>query len=284
MSPRPAKPGPGEPPRPEPFLKWAGGKRQLLEQFARFLPSAGSYGAYHEPFLGGGAVFFRLLPRRAILSDTNAELIQCYETIRDDVETVIAALGPCLNDESFYYQMRARDPGSLSRAVRAARTIYLNRTCYNGLYRVNRAGLFNVPFGRYESPVVCNEPALRAAAGALAGVELRVQPFAAVLKATRSEDFVYFDPPYQPLSTTSSFTAYTKEVFGEAEQRELARVFGQLHEAGCRVMLSNSDTPLVRELYAHFRIEQVMANRAINSKSTGRGKIPEVLVLSWRGN
>lgn len=265
--------------RPEPFLKWAGGKRQLLEQFAAHFPPARSYGTYHEPFTGGGAVFFHLLPARAVLSDINADLIECYQLLRDDVESVIAELGGCKSDSESYYRMRALEPTELPAARRVARMLYLNRTCYNGLYRVNRAGRFNVPFGRYANPVICNAGNLRAVSAALSGVTVRVQPFHAVLDAAARGDFVYFDPPYQPLSPTSSFTAYTKHPFGEAEQRELASVFRQLAEKGCRVMLSNSDAPLVRRLYKGLRIERVLARRAINSRGGGRGKIGEVLVL-----
>lgn len=266
------------PPLPEPFLKWAGGKRQLLQQFARFLPLRGSYPTYHEPFVGGGAVFFHLRPPRAILSDTNEDLLECYEVIRQDVEAVIAQLQGYRNEADFYYRMRANDPRKLSPPQRVARMIYLNRTCYNGLYRVNRGGQFNVPFGRYKNPVLCNAANLRAVATALAGVTLRIQPFHAVLDAARSRDFVYFDPPYQPLSATSYFTGYTRDSFDEDDQRRLANVFRQLAAKGCQVMLSNSDTPFIRRLYKGFRIEQVLATRAINSKAQRRGKIPEVLV------
>lgn len=269
-------------PLPEPFLKWAGGKRQLLDQFARFLPPPGTYPAYHEPFVGGGAVFFHLRPPRAILSDINEDLIECYQVLHKDVEAVIEQLQNCRNEAAFYYRMRAREPRKLSPAQRVARIIYLNRTCYNGLYRVNRSGQFNVPFGRYKNPVICNAANLRAVSAALAGVTLRVQPFETVIDAACHRDFVYFDPPYQPLSATSSFTGYTRNSFGEEDQRRLAEVFRQLDAKGCQVMLSNADTPFIRRLYKGYRIEQVLATRLINSKAERRGKIPEVLVLNTK--
>lgn len=263
-----------------PFLKWVGGKRQLLEQFAPFFPAPGSYATYHEPFVGGGAVFFRLLPPRAILSDTNADLIEAYQVVREHVESVIRLLRKYPNESAFFYEIRALDPASLSPAQRVARLIYLNRTCYNGLYRVNSRGRFNVPFGRYADPGICNASNLRAVSKVLSGVTLRVQPFEAVLDAAVPGDFVYFDPPYHPLSATAYFTSYTKDAFGAEHQRRLAQVFRELDARGCRVMLSNSDTPLIRELYRGCRIEQVLAARAINSRADRRGKISEVLVLN----
>ncbi len=269
-------------PRPgsaAPFLKWAGGKRQLLEQLARFIPELTPAATYHEPFLGGGALFFHLQPRRALLSDINEELVECFQVVRDDVDALIEALLPCKNEPEFYYEMRARDPATLTAVGRAARTIYLNRTCFNGLYRVNRAGRFNVPFGRYANPTLCDETGLRTASRALAGAKLEVRPFRSVLERARPGDFVYFDPPYQPLSVTSSFTAYTRHPFGDREQQELASIFARLVKLGCRVMLSNSDTDRIRSLYSAFRIEQVLANRAINSKAAGRGKIAELVIL-----
>ncbi len=265
---------------PAPFLKWAGGKRQLLEQFARHFPAPGSYGVYHEPFLGGGAVFFHLLPARAVLSDLNPELVEAYQVVRDDVEGVIRRLRGYRNEEEFYYEVRSLDPQTLTQPERVARMLYLNRTCFNGLYRLNSAGRFNVPFGRYRLPRICRTSSLRAASRALAGVELRVQPFEAVLDSAQPADLVYLDPPYQPLSRTASFTAYTREAFDEADQRRLAAVYRELDRRGCRLMLSNSNTDLVRELYGDFRIVKVQARRAINSRGAGRGLIDEVLVLN----
>lgn len=265
---------------PAPFLKWAGGKRQLLEQFERYFPAPGTYGVYHEPFLGGGAVFFHLLPARAVLSDLNPELVEAYQVVRDDVEGVIRRLRGFRNEEEFYYEVRGRDPQALTPPERVARMLYLNRTCFNGLYRLNSSGRFNVPFGRYRLPRICQTASLRAASRALAGVELRVQPFEAVLDSAQPGDLVYLDPPYQPLSRTASFTAYTREAFDEDDQRRLAAVYRELDARGCRLMLSNSSTELVRELYGEFRIVKVQARRAINSRGAGRGLIDEVLVLN----
>jgi DNA adenine methylase len=191
---------------PRPFLKWVGGKGQLLEQFRGLLPA--NYGRYFEPFLGGGAVFFSQTPPRAVLSDVNSELVDCYVAIRDAVEDVIEALRAHRYEKAHYYEVRSLDPGSLALSERAARTIFLNRTGYNGLYRVNRRGGFNVPFGRYSNPRLCDPANLRACALALRGVDIRCREFDDAVKGARRQDFVYFDPPYVPVSTTSNFTNY----------------------------------------------------------------------------
>lgn len=265
---------------PAPFLKWAGGKRQLLAQFDPLFPKPGSYGTYHEPFVGGGAVFFHLRPKRASLADTNPALIEAYQVIAESVEAVIDYLGTCRHTEDFYYRLRGLDPDQLDPVRRVGRLLFLNRTGYNGLYRVNRAGQFNVPFGRYKNPTICDAANLRAVAAALAGVSLKVQSFEAVYDQAVSGDFVYFDPPYQPLSETAAFTAYTKSSFGEKDQAALAEVFRALAIKGCRVRLSNSDTPFVRELYRDQRIETVWATRRINSRADRRGRISEVLICN----
>lgn len=269
--------------RASPFLKWAGGKSQLLPQFQRFFPK--KFGRYYEPFLGGGAVFFSLAPRTATLSDTNEELINAYQVVRNSVEELIAVLRRRFsqkNDEENYY--RIRDEMDLSRLTdveRAARLIYLNKTCFNGLYRVNRSGRFNVPFGNYSNPKICDDVNLRRASTELASASLRVCDFEeAVFKAKRG-DFVYFDPPYAPLSPTSSFTSYTKDDFGETEQRRLAHVFRELDKRGVHVMLSNSPKPFIIELYRGFHTELVKATRAINSNGNGRGVIDELLVMNF---
>lgn len=265
-------------PHARPFLKWAGGKSQLLpEILARFPPA---FRRYHEPFLGGGAVFFALAPARATLSDINADLVAAYEALRDDVEGVIAELRQHRAEEEHYYRVRAQSSASLGRAAGAARTIFLNRTCYNGLYRVNSKGEFNVPYGRYAHPTICNADNLRLAAIALQNVELRCENALAVGALAARGDLVYFDPPYDPLSTTSSFTSYARGGFGRDEQAALADVFGTLAERGVHVVLSNSDTPLIRDLYARFRIESVYARRAINSRADRRGHVREVIVTA----
>jgi DNA adenine methylase len=264
---------------PRPFLKWAGGKSQLLAQYESLLPA--KWSRYHEPFLGGGALFFHLHPERASLGDANAELIDCYRAVRDELEAVVEALRRHPYESDHYYAVRALDPGALPLPERAARTIYLNRTGFNGLYRVNASGGFNVPFGRYVNPRILDEANLRACSEVLREADLACAPFAAVLECARRGDFVYFDPPYQPLSKTSFFTAYAKGGFGQAEQRELAGVFADLDRRGVLAMLSNSDAPLVHELYHRYRIDRVQARRSINANSERRGAISEVVVRNY---
>lgn len=262
--------------QPRPFLKWAGGKAKLAPQIMARFPDR--FRRYHEPFIGGGAVFFALGPREATLSDVNADLITTYRAIRDHVESLIEVLLHHRASEEDFYRIRAVDPGGLSLIESAARTIYLNRTCFNGLYRVNRKGQFNVPFGRYANPRICNAENLRAVSDALQGVDLRVEDAMAIGRRARRGDLVYFDPPYDPISPTASFTSYAKTGFGRTEQERLAEVFAHLAERGVHAVLSNSDTPFVRKLYKRFEIETVYARRAINSRADRRGPVPEVLV------
>ena len=264
-----------------PFLKWAGGKGQLLAQFRPLLPP--SRDRYFEPFVGGASLFFALGPPVATLSDVNAELIDCYRAVRDDVEQVIAALNEHRYSADHYYEVRATDPASLPLAQRAARTIFLNKTGYNGLYRVNRAGRFNVPMGRYRNPSFCDPENLRACSLALRGVGLEVRDFGAVLQAAQPGDFVYFDPPYVPASPTADFTSYVPGGFGPQEQERLGSVFETLAEREVFVMLSNSDMPAVRRLYEGFRIDRVSAARSINSRGVSRGKVAEVVVRNFDG-
>ena len=266
-------------PRARPFLKWAGGKGRLLEQLRPLLP--GRFARYFEPFAGGAALFFDLRPEHAELTDINSELIDCYRAVRDKVEPVIGALKRHRYDEAHYYRVRAIDPASLARHERAARTIYLNKTGYNGLYRVNRSGKFNVPMGRYTNPRVCDAENLRACSTALKGVEVRVRDFETQVARARAGDFVYFDPPYVPVSDTADFTSYAPGGFGLDGQRRLAALFGTLARRGVHVVLSNSDTPLVRDLYRGFRIARVLAARNINSRGALRGKVGEVVVTSF---
>jgi DNA adenine methylase len=265
---------------PVPFLKWAGGKRQILPDILRRLP--GRCATYYEPFLGGGAVFFALAARgafrRAVLGDRNADLVDAYLGVHDDAEGVIARLTRMPHSASFFYRLRAQDPRALSPAHRAARIIYLNRTCYNGLYRVNRAGRFNVPFGRYENPRILDRENLRAVSRALRGTALRTGDFEAIVARARPGDVVYFDPPYVPLSATASFTAYDRKAFGPDEQRRLARVMEALRRRGVYAVLSNSDVPVTRALYRGFPLDTVRVRRAINSRPDRRGPISELLV------
>ncbi len=270
---------------PAPFLKWAGGKGQLLEAILSRLPNPVK-GTYVEPFLGGAAVFFELARlgriERARLSDGNPELVDTYRAVRDDVEGVIRALAAHKNDETYYYEVREIDRSTLSLAERAARTIFLNRVGYNGLYRVNSKGGFNVPFGRYENPKICDEEGLRAASRALALATIEVQDFDAACKDVAIGDVVYLDPPYVPLSKTASFTSYARDKFGPDEHERLAVTFARLVDVGAFVLLSNSDTDVTRALYAGFKITSVDATRNINSKGDRRGAVKEILVSGIR--
>ena len=271
----------------KPVLKWAGGKRQLLEHILpvveRSFPER--IEKYYEPFAGGAAVFFALSARhkfeRARLSDMNADLIRVYTELRDDAEQVIAELEKLVAlgfSKETYYDLRAKRPRKDS--ARAARLIYLNRTGYNGLYRVNSSGEFNVPYGSYKNPRILDRPRLLAAAEALQGVELAVEDFEASCTNAKRGDFVYFDPPYVPVSKTASFAAYHSVAFTGAEHARLAETFARLSKRGVKALLSNSDTPETRELYREFDTRTVQATRAINSNASGRGSVPELLVHS----
>jgi DNA adenine methylase len=270
---------------PRPFLKWAGGKTQLTDALMARMPPA--FGTYHEPFLGSGAFFFCLYRegklQRAILSDINPELIDTYLAIRDQPAAVIQLLAEFPYDKTFYYQLRARDPWGMSLAERAARMIYLNKTGYNGLYRVNRQGRFNVPFGRHKSPRYFDPENLLAVSRALQRAEITCAPFESVLTRAQAGDWVYFDPPYMPISETAHFTAYHADGFGLADQARLRDVCLRLTEIGVGVMVSNSDVPDIRDLYTRpcFRIDTVFANRAINSKGARRGKIAELVIVNY---
>jgi DNA adenine methylase len=275
--------------KPKPFVKWVGGKRQLLKQFR----DLGLYppedfdpitNTYFEPFVGGGAVFFDLLPETAYLSDLNNELVVTYNVIKNDVENLIKSLKKHQLDKEYFLKMRAQNPEKLSDLNTASRFIYLNRTCFNGMYRVNSKGGFNVPFGKYTNPLICDENNLRKASKALKNVEIKKQDYKEVLKKAKKGDFVYFDPPYYPVSKTASFTSYTSESFLDKEQIELRDTFVELHKRGCFVMLSNSDTPFINKIYSEpkgLRITKVQAGRAINSDASKRGKITEVLVTNY---
>jgi DNA adenine methylase len=266
-----------------PFLKWAGGKSRLLRKYEPHLPPPDSIRRYYEPFIGSAALFFHLQPCQAQLSDCNHKLIETYEVVRDDVEALIDALQVHKNEKKYYYRIRAQDPAELSKVKRAARLIYMNKTCYNGLYRENQKGEFNVPFGRYKRPRICDEPRLRAASQALQGIELCAGDFEKAVAAAGEGDFVYFDPPYVPLNATSSFTSYSRFGFDDEDHRRLAQTFHRLTERGCRVMLSNSSAPLVYELYeGHgYQFKEVKARRNINSKAHKRGPVTELLIYNY---
>lgn len=266
-----------------PFLKWAGGKQRLLSQYEPYFPARETVRHYFEPFIGSAAVFFQQQYPQSILSDQNEKLIEVYRQVRDAVADVIDALRPHRNEADYYYAVRAQNPADLSPAARAARLIFLNKTCYNGLYRENSKGEFNVPFGRYKNPRICDEARLRAAAAALQGVDLRVADFARAVATAVAGDFVYFDPPYVPLSPTSSFTSYNKNGFGQADQARLAATVAELTDRGVKVMLSNSSADLVYELYgrAAYRFIDIQARRNINSKANRRGPVKELLILNY---
>jgi len=275
--------------KPKPFVKWVGGKRQLLEQFRRmnlyppknFNPENSRY---FEPFVGGGAVFFDLLPEEGFLSDLNKELVTTYNVIKNDLEILIASLKKHKTDKEYFLKIRAQDPNKLRDVAVASRFIFLNRTCFNGMYRVNSKGGFNVPFGKYSNPLICDEDNLRKVSRALQNIDIKHQDYKEVLKKAKRGDFIYFDPPYYPVSKTASFTSYTAESFLDKEQTELRDTFVELHKRGCFVMLSNSDTPFINEIYSGIKgvgINKVQAGRAINSKGSGRGKITEVLITNY---
>jgi len=242
---------------------------------------------YHEPFVGSGALFFRLYRehkiKRAILSDINVELIDTYLAVRDHVWDIIQILSEFPHNEKFYYEIREKDPWSMGLAERAARMIYLNKTGYNGLYRVNRQGKFNVPFGRYKAPKYLDKDNLLAVSHALQNVEILCVPFDTVSARAKPGDWVYFDPPYVPISRTSNFTSYYANGFGLREQEKLRDICIELSKKHVYLMLSNSDTPIIRSLYAtsFFAIDEVLANRAINCNGAKRGKITELVITNY---
>lgn len=260
-----------------PFIKWVGGKRQLLPELRARVPS--KFGRYFEPFVGGGALFFDLAPGRAVLSDANKHLIATYRGVRDDVDGVIARLRESPYDEAFYYRLRAYGFDAKSDAEAAARFIYLNKTCFNGLYRENKAGKFNASFGRYTNPTICDEEALRACSAVLKEAHIAVSDFEAAVSDAEAGDFVYFDPPYVPLTATSNFTSYTLGGFTHADQVRLRDVALTLKASGVHVLLSNSSAEAVRDLYSDgFVVEEVSARRAVNSKASGRGAVKELVI------
>jgi len=273
-------------PIPRPFLKWAGGKSKLTDVLAMHLPE--HFGCYYEPFLGSGAFFFYLyrrgLLKNAVISDINQELIDTYLAIRDRPMDVIKILSTFPNHKDFYYHIRECDPQALDLAMRAARMIYLNKTCYNGLYRVNRQGRFNVPFGGYQSPCYADPDNLLAVSRALQGVEIYCAPFEAAIDKAAQGDLIYLDPPYMPISKTSNFTAYSPEGFRPEDQERLRDACLRLTERGVYIMLSNSYSPYIESLYHQrdFYLNTIFASRNINSDLTGRGRVKEFLILNYR--
>lgn len=253
----------------KPILKWAGGKTQMLGELIPKVPA--SYGRYIEPFLGGGAMFFALQPENAVIADSNPELINMYRQVASHVEDVIKNLRTYENTSEMFYTVRSLEWTALPKAEAAARTIYLNRTCFNGLYRVNKQGRFNVPFGRYKNPKICDEEGLRAASEVLKKAEILCGDYILVLEHyAQPGDFVFLDPPYLPISEYSDFKRYTKEQFYEEDHIELAKMVTTLHERGCHILLTNSNHPLVHELYAPFTIEVIQTKRHISCNGSTR--------------
>jgi DNA adenine methylase len=275
-------------PYAKPFLKWAGGKHGLIEQLFKKFPT--EFNNYHEPFLGGGAIFFELYSRgmlagkKAYLADINAELINAYTVVKNNPDALITELTVYKNNHNkdFYYQTRALDRSndfkSLSELDRATRFIYLNKTCFNGLYRVNQKGYFNTPIGSYQNPNIADKEVILNASKALQNAIICNQSFDKTINSAKQGDFIYLDPPYYPLTKTASFTAYDKNAFLEDKQTQLFDMFKKLHQKKCTVMKSNSDTQFVKDLYQKYTIDFVQANRFINSKSSGRSKINEILI------
>lgn len=268
---------------PKPFLKWAGGKRSVLPELLKRTPP--KFGKYFEPFVGGGALFFALQPENAVLSDINSELINCFVVVRDKVEDLITHLATHKSGKRYYYQVRALDRRTdywlLSPIEKASRFIYLNKTCFNGLCRVNSAGCFNVPYGDYKNPKICDADNLRDCSAALRSVQLQVQSFDQIEQLSSKGDFVYFDPPYAPLSATASFTSYAKEGFSPREQEQLAEMCRALDRKGVKFMLSNSAVPSVRKLYEGFHLEVIPTLRTISARHSSRGQVEDLVVRNY---
>ncbi len=266
-----------------PIVKWVGGKRQLMFELIKNMPK--SYNRYFEPFIGGGALFFELQPEQAYISDMNEELINLYSVVRNNVYELIKDLSKHEVSKEYFLEIRNIDRTEqyteLSDVERASRFIYLNRTCFNGMYRVNSQGQFNVPFGYYKNPRIIDENNLLNCSELLKKTEIKCADFSEILTKVKKGDLVYFDPPYVPLNETSSFTSYTKDGFDINMQFKLRDVCDELDNKGVKFMLSNSDTKLVNELYVNYEIKKVFASRQINANADGRGKITEVLVRNY---
>jgi len=266
-----------------PIVKWVGGKRQLMFELLKNMPK--THNRYFEPFIGGGALFFELQPEKAYISDMNEELINLYSVVRDNVYDLIADLNKHEISKEYFLEIRNLDRTdeykNLSNVQRASRFVYLNRTCFNGLYRVNSQGQFNVPFGNYKNPRIVDKNNLLNCSELLKNTEINCADFSEILTKVKKGDFVYFDPPYVPLNETSSFTSYTKDGFDMDMQFKLREVCDELDSMGVMFMLSNSDTKFVNELYSNYEIKKVFASRAVNANAEGRGKITEVLVRNY---
>lgn len=269
-----------------PVLKWVGGKRQLMGEIEKVLPK--SYTTYYEPFIGGGAVLFELQPNKAVISDVNSELINLYNIIKDDVELLIADLKKHENTQEYFYKIREMDRDrkvyeNLSKVEKASRIVYLNKTCFNGLFRVNKAGEFNSPFGKYKNPNIVDEVTLRAVSKYFNKVDIKILncDFEKSLKDIRKGAFVYLDPPYDPVSSSANFTGYDKGGFNRDEQIRLKNLCDKLDKKGVKFLLSNSATDFIKDLYKDYNIKIVKAKRAINSNGNARGEVDEVLVRNY---
>ncbi|WP_010253310.1 DNA adenine methylase [Treponema primitia] len=276
----------------KPYLKWAGGKRQLLAEIKKYLPKNVSTYTYYEPFIGAGAVFFELQPQKAIINDINTQLVLTYTVIKNHVEELIRSLQKYKNrnDEDHFYKVRNLDRDAikfnkLTDVEKAARLIFLNKTCFNGLYRVNSQGLFNVPYGGYKNPAICEEVVLRQINDYLNANEITIlnTDFEKAVQNADKKSFVYFDPPYHSPGKTN-FTGYQADGFGEEKQERLRDGMLKLTNRGVKCLLSNSDTEYIRELYNHdcFDVISIQAKRLINADSAGRGNVREVLIKNWK--
>lgn len=273
----------------KPFVKWAGGKRQLMSEIVKYTPK--SYKKFVEPFVGGGSVFMELQNNNTVINDFNSELINTYIVIRDNLDDLILELEKHKKNDSkeYFYKLREWDrDGTLegkSEMERAARFIYLNKTCFNGLFRVNSQGQFNVPYGNYKNPNIVNKEVLIADSKFLnkSGIEIMNGDFEKAAKTAKKGDFVYFDPPYAPFDDTQNFVGYTLNGFNYKEQERLRDLFVELDKKGCFVMLSNSSSKIIHTLYSEYKDTTVIigANRNINSKASGRGKVDEVLIMNY---
>lgn len=273
-----------------PVLKWVGGKRQLIKDILRVLPDDVISGnvKYYEPFIGGGALFFHLQPQKALINDTNKELVNLYRVIKNNPEELIQDLHRHRNEPDYYYEIRkldrtAEDFSCLSDVQKASRTIYLNKTCYNGLYRVNREGQYNTPFGRYKNPDLVNEKRIKAVSDYLNSAEIQIlnSDFEESLAGIESASFVYLDPPYDPVSLSANFTSYARGGFDRSEQVRLKQLCDRLTESGVRFLLSNSATDFIRDLYKDYYVTIISARRAVNSKADRRGRVDEVLIRNY---
>ncbi|WP_375467459.1 DNA adenine methylase [uncultured Nostoc sp.] len=271
----------------KPFLKWAGGKRQIVPLIENNLPKNYNSQTYYEPFLGGGALLFTLQPKKAVINDSNTELINCYKVVRDSVDELIDNLKFHKNNEEYYYAIRDwdREESFQDRTPvqRASRIIFLNKTCYNGLFRVNSQGQFNVPFGKYKNPNILDLAVLKAVSKYLNDNQITILnlDFQEVLKDAKRGDFVYLDPPYDPISDTASFTGYDVNGFNKDEQIRLKEIFDNLDKRGCKILLSNAYTNFIIDLYKNYEQIKISAIRAINSNAKKRGKVDEILVKNY---